>query len=76
MSLAGNLAGFGFEDSSLVGCIGSDSGVKLLLGDDVLLDERSVALDVEVRLGGVGFGGGDACLCCLSLFAGLLHGGG
>ena len=44
-----------------------DGGVVLLLGDDVLLDERGVAVDVELGLDGVGLGLVDAGLGGLDL---------
>ena len=68
--------GFGFEYGGLVGCVGGYGGVILLLGDDVLLDERGVALDVEVRLDGVGLRSCDAGLGGGGLFASLVDGGG
>ena len=74
--LAGDDVGLGFEDGGLVGGVGGYGGVELLLGDDVLLDERGVALDVEVGLDGVGLGCGDAGFGGLLLLAGLVDGGG
>ena len=48
--------GFGLEHSGLVGGVGGDGGIELLLGDNVLLDQGRVALDVEVGLDCVGLG--------------------
>src|ERR1700733_3146837 len=76
LGLAGDYVGFGLEDSGLVGCVCRDGGVVLLFGDDVLLDEGGVALDVEVRLDGIGLGCDDAGLSGLLLLAGLLDAGG
>ena len=76
LGLAGDLVGFGLEDGGLVGGIGCNRGVILLLGDDVLLDERGVALDVQTGFDGVGLGGGDAGFGSLLLLAGLIDGSG
>jgi hypothetical protein len=50
-------------------------GVKLLLADHVLLDQRLVALQVGLRLGVVGLGLGHAWHARLQLLLGLCHAG-
>jgi len=54
--LLGEDVGLGLDDGGLGGGGGGDGGVVLLLGDDVLLDEGSVAVDVELGLDCVGLG--------------------
>ncbi len=76
LGLSGDDIGLGFEHGGLIGGISGYGGVVLLLGDDVFLDERRVAFDVEVGLDGVGLGGDDAGLGGLLLLARLVDGGG
>ena len=76
LGLTGDDVGFRFKDGGLIGGISGYGSIVLLLGDNVLLDERGVALYVEVRFDSVGFGGSNASFGSLLLLARLIDGGG
>ncbi len=61
----------GLSERGLGGVGGGDGSVELLLGDDVLLHERGVAVDVELGLGGISLGLSDAGFGGLLLALGL-----
>jgi len=63
--------GLGLGDRGLTGCCGCDGCVVLLLGDDVLLDQRLVAIDVCLCLLRVGLRLIDARAGGLNLLLGL-----
>ena len=66
--LRGNQVGFRFGDAGFIrsGC--RHGGVVLLFGDDVFLDEGGIALEIELRLGGVSLRLSNARLRGLELF--------
>ena len=62
-------------ERGLGGIGGGHGGVKLLLADHVLFDQRLVALQIGLRLGVVGLGLGHAGVRGLQLLLGLLDAG-